>query len=88
MRRRTSRDEARSQAGEGKMGAFLFFVFFSPHREREGSSSRITGRTNKAPSRILPPASQGDCATINHRDLNGEQSAEEGDGSGAGLREL
>lgn len=75
MWRRTSRDEVRSQ-GKQKENWECFFFFLLSER----------GRTNKAPSRVLPLASQGDCATINHQDLNGEQSAEEG--GGAELREL
>lgn len=81
MRRRTSRDEVRSQ-GKQKENWECFFFFF---RQR-GFLLSERGAHKQSPEPHSPPASQGDCAPINHQDLNGEQNAEEGDG--AGLREL
>lgn len=72
-------------SGRGRKAGSVFFFF--PHRER-GFLLSDRGAHKQSPEPHSPPASQGDCATINHRDLNGEQSAEEGGGSGAGLREL
>lgn len=65
---------ALSGKAEGNLAVCVFFPPVSPPR------------ATKPRAAFSPPASQGDCATINHQDLNGERSAEEG--LGAGLREL